>query len=362
MKRPCPEYNTLSAYLRPLVADASVPQVNNLALFIYGLILAGHVHLPRIALYIPVQGTARNAVQRLERFLKNKALAPTTWYKGIARATLACWRGREIELIMDQTALDDRFHLLFVALAFHKRAIPLLWTLLPREGCSGAAQQKKLLCQVAKLLPPVCKVVLYADREYASAELFTFLQKQGWFWVIRMKKHIWCKMASGRAFQIQEIPLGRGQVNFEEGVYLKDVKEVRMSLNCGWSSVDPDDEPWYLLSNLPAGKDILNRYTRRFCIEEMFRDFKEQGFRLDKTHLQAGKRVEALLLCVCIAYTWTLLYGVQLEQLGKRREIDRAHKPQLSLFQFALRYLKRLFAQRKEFPKQFRLSTPKYEG
>ena len=94
----------------------------------------------------------------------------------------------------------------------------------------------------------------------------------------------------------------------------------------------------------------------------MFHDFKKQGFRLDKTHLQAGKRVEVLLLCVCIAYTWTLLRGVELEQAGKRREIDRAHKPQLSVFQFALRYLKRLFARREESPKQFRLSTRKYEG
>ena len=362
MKRPCPSYDTLSAYLRPLVLDASAPQVNNLALFIYGLILAGHIHLPKIALYAPVEGTAKNAVQRLERFLKNKAVAPTAWYKGVARAILACWANREIELIMDQTDLDDRFHLLFVALAFRKRALPILWVRLDKEGCSGAAQQKKLLAQVAKLLPPSCKVVLYADREYGSKELFCFLQRQGWFFVIRMKKNIWCKQAEGRAFQIHDIPLARGQVHFADDVCLRDLPALRLSLNCGWSSLDPKDEPWYLLSNLPAGKDILNRYARRFWIEEMLRDFKEQGFRLDRTHLQAGKRVEALLLCVCIAYTWTLLYGVELEQAGKRREIDRANKPQLSVFQFALRYLNRLFARRQEFPKQFRLSTPKYEG
>ena len=325
-----------------------------MAVFIYGLILAGHVHLPKIALYIPVPGTARNAVQRLERFLKNKAIAPTFWYKGVARSVLACWQDREIELILDQTDLDDRFPLLFVALAFRKRAIPLLWTLLPKEGCSGAAEQKKLRAQAAKLLPARCKVVVYADREYGSGELFTFLHQQGWYFVIRMKKHIWCKMACGREFQIGEIPLGR---SLEDAVFLKGAPALRLSLNCGWSSRDPDDEPWYLLTNLPVGKDNLNRYGRRFLIEERFRDFKEQGFRLDKTHLQVGKRVEALVLCVCIAYTWTLLFGVELEVTGKRREIDRATKPQLSLFQLALRYLKRLFAIREAFPRQFRLST-----
>ena len=94
----------------------------------------------------------------------------------------------------------------------------------------------------------------------------------------------------------------------------------------------------------------------------MFRDFKEQGFRLEKTQLESDKRVEILVMCVCFAYTWAIFLGVALEKAGKRREVDRANKPQLSLIQFVLRYLKRIFVRREEFPRQFRLSTPKYEG
>ena len=362
MKRPCPSYNTLSEALCPLIKDATKPQIANLALFVYGLILAGHVHLPKIALYLPVAGNTGNALQRLERFLQNKAVLPTKWYEGVARGALTTWRGTEIELILDQTDINDRFHLLFVAVAFRKRALPILWCLLPTKGCSGAAAQKKLLTKVAKLLPPKTKIVLYADREYGSVELFSFLQKQGWFFVIRMKRDIWLTMACGRKFQIQEIPLGRGQINFEDGVFLPALPNLRLSLNCGWSSLDPKDEAWYLLSNLPVGKDILTRYCRRFWIEEMFRDFKEQGFRLEKTHLTNEKRVERLLLCICIAYTWSLMLGVGLEKAGKRGEVDRANRPNLSLFQFVVRYLRRLLIRREEFPRFFRLSSPKYEG
>ena len=144
MKRSCPDYNTLCEVLSPLVTEAWKPQLNNLALFVYGLLLAGHVHLPKIALTLPVTGNTRNALQRLERFLKNKAIQPTLWYEGVAKAVLARWKGGEIELIMDQTDLDDRFPLLFVALAFRKRAIPILWRLLPHEGCSGVEEQTKL--------------------------------------------------------------------------------------------------------------------------------------------------------------------------------------------------------------------------
>jgi hypothetical protein len=72
---------------------------------------------------------------------------------------------------------------------------------------------------------------------------------------------------------------------------------LRLSLNCGWSSIDPKDEPWYLLTPFRAGKDNLERYSRRFSE-------------------------------------------------GKRGEIDRTNRPHLSLFQFAIRYLKRLLARR----------------
>lgn len=282
MKRSCPDYHTLSEALLPLVTEAWKPQLNNLALFVYGLLMAGHVHLPKIALMLPIEGNVRNALQRLERFLKNKAIQPNLWYEGVARAVLASWEGREIELIMDQTDLGDRFPLLFVALAFRKRAIPILWSLLPHEGCSGVAEQTKLLTKVAKLLPAHIRIVLMADREYGSVGLFEFLQEQGWFFVIRMKKDIWCQMANGRRFQIGEIPLRRGTINFEDNVCLRDLPGLRLSLNCGWSSADPKDEPWYLLTPFRAGKDNLERYSRRFWIEEMFRDFKEQGFRLER--------------------------------------------------------------------------------
>ena len=362
MKQSCSSYDTLSEALTPLFKEATQPQIKNLALFVYGLLFTGHVHLPKIALVLPIRGTTRNALQRLERFLQNKAVQPITWYQGVAKAVLAHCKDRELELILDQTDLGDRFPLLFVALAYRNRAIPILWRLLPHEGCSGAAEQKKLLAQVAKLVPPQAKVVLYADREYGSAELFRFLSEQKWGFVIRMKKDIWCKMANGRQFQIGEIPLGRGQINFEDAVFLRDLPSLRLSLNCGWSRLDPKDEPWYLLTNLPVGKSILARYARRFWIEEMFRDFKAQGFHLDQTHLVSEQRVSVLLLCVCLAYTWTLLLGVDLENEGKRREVDRPNKPQLSLFQFAIRYLRRLFAKRDDLPPLIRVASPKYEG
>jgi hypothetical protein len=90
---------------------------------------------------------------------------------------------------------------------------------------------------------------------------------------------------------------------------------------------------------------ILVRYGGRISIEEMYRDFKEQGFRLEKPRLEDTERVSRLVLCVCIATVFALLLGDAVETQGKRRVMERAGKRQLSLFQLGLRYLKRLLVQ-----------------
>jgi len=345
MKRSCHDYITLRERLRFLITNASRPQQNNLALFVYGLLAAWHSHLPKIALHLPVGGNLKNAQQRLERFLQNPAVLATDWYQGIARAVLARFVGSHIELILDQTDLGERHPMLFVALRYRGRAFPILWRMLSAEGCSPYTEQEALLKQVACLLPSRVRVTLMADREYGSADLIGFCLKQGWHFILRLKKNRWCRLRSGHAFQLQELPLRPGTDWCEDGITLDDVPGQRFSLSCGWSEEHPDDEPWYLLSDLPAGRDILARYVGRFSIEEMFRDFKEQGFRLEKTRLRDTDRLARLVLCVCIAYVFALLLGEQVEAQGIRRFVERSVKRQMSLFQLGLRYLKRLWVQ-----------------
>ena len=152
--------------------------------------------------------------------------------------------------------------------------------LLPHEGCSGVEEQTKLLTKVAQLLPTDTRVGAAGRPRIRKCGLVSISEPTRWSFVIRMKKDIWCRMANGRLFQIGEIPLRRGTINFEDNVACG-LPYLRLSLNCGWSRLDPKDEPWYLLTPFRAGKHNLERYSRRFWIEERF-DFKEQGFRLEK--------------------------------------------------------------------------------
>ena len=342
MKRSCHDYSTLRQRLAFLVPDASQPQRNNLALFVYGLLAAWHVHLPKIALYLPVPGSLKNAQQRLERFLQNRHVVPTDWYRGVAQALLKRFAGAEIELILDATDLCDRNPMRFVAIRYRGRAFPLLWRMLPADGCSPFTEQKALLEAIAPLIPVDTYVLLMADREYGSADMIRFCLQPGWHFVFRLKKNRWCRLRSGQAFQLFELPLRPGTDWCEDGITLDEVPGARLSLSCGWSTDADDDEPWYLLSDLPCGRPILQRYVGRFSIEEMFRDFKEQGFRLEKTRLRDPERVSGLVLCVCISYVFALLLGEQVAERGAQKWVERSAKSPLSLFQMGLRYLKRL--------------------
>ena len=342
VKRSCHDYHTLRQRLAFLVSDASEPQLSNLALFVFGLLAAWHVHLPKIALYLPVPGALKNAQQRLERFLQNAHVVPTTWYLGIAKALLKRFEGGQIELILDATDLSDRNPMLFVAARYKGRAFPILWRMLPADGCSPFTEQEALLKAIVPLLPARTSILLMADREYASADMIRFCLKHGWHFLLRLKKNRWCRLCSGHAFQLQELPLRPGADWCQDSITLDDVAGARLSLSCAWSTQADDDEPWYLLSDLPAGRAMLKRYVGRFSIEEMFRDFKEQGFRLEKTRLRDGERVSRLVLCVCIGYVFALLLGEQVVERGERKLVERAVKSPLSLFQTGLRYLKRL--------------------
>jgi hypothetical protein len=118
----------------------------------------------KIALCLPIGGNLKNGVQRLERFLANPAVEATAWYRGVARAGLSCCTGCPLDLSLDATDLGERHPILFVAARYRGRAFPILWRMLPAEGCSAYTEQEALRQEVAALLPAGVQVSLYQVR------------------------------------------------------------------------------------------------------------------------------------------------------------------------------------------------------
>lgn len=344
----CPAYYTVRERLRAFLTPVSKPQLTNLSLLTFGLFAAGNSQLPRIAAKLPLLTGAAGLTQRLRRLLMNPAIEPGTLYQPVARFLLACFTGGPVRLILDATDLGGRLPVLFVAVAYRGRALPLGWRMLPAMGCSEFAEQKALLADVAALVPPSTEVTLLADREYGSLAVTRFCLNRGWHFCLRIKKNRWLLHRDGQGApqrkQPGSLPLAPGGRLFVADVRLPALPERSLSLCCGWSRDNKDDEPWYVLSDLPADHRVLALYHVRFHIEEMFRDFKEFGFRLETTHLCDPERVSRLLLCVCLAHVWLMNMGVWVSKRGLRRRVDRHKKRQLSYFQIGWRYLQKLLA------------------
>ena len=341
MPTACHPYYTVRERLRCFLRDVSKPQLTNLSLLTYGLFAAGSCQLPRIATVLPLPTGAASLTQRLRRLLMNPAINPASLYTPMAGFLLSCFAGGSVRLILDATDLGGRLPILFVAVAYRGRALPLLWRMLPKTGCSTFSEQKALLQDVASLVPASVGVTLLADREYGSVAMTRWCLSHGWHFCLRLKKNRWFTDAGGTLMQISTLPLVRGGRLYLAGIRLSALPERELSLCLGWSRDTKDDEPWYILSDLPADHRVLSTYAVRFHIEEMFRDFKEFGFRLETTHLRHPERVSRLVLCVCLAHVWLMNAGVWASKRGVRRQVDRHKKRQLSYFQIGWRLLQK---------------------
>jgi len=363
----CQTYYTVRERLRTLLR-VSKPQLTNLSLLVFGLFAAGNCQLPRIAARLPLMTGAAGLTQRLRRLLMNRAIEPDTLYAPVARLLLSRFTGGSVRLILDATDLGGRLPVLFVAVAYRGRALPIAWRMLPKAGCSPSAEQRALLDRAAALVPPSVEVTLLADREYGTEAVtrwclgrgwhLALRLKRGWHFCLRLKRSRWLIQADGTSTQPGALPLCRGGRLFLAGVRLPALPGQPLSLSCGWSADNKDDEPWYILSDLTADHRVLSTYGVRFHVEEMFRDFKEFGFRLETTHLRDPQRVSRLLLCVCLAHVWLMNAGVWLmnagvwlmnagvwvSKRGLRRQVDRHRQRQLSYFQIGWRYLQKLQA------------------
>jgi hypothetical protein len=187
----CPTYYTVRERLRAFLTRASKPQLTNLSLLTFGLVAAGNSQLPRIAAKLPLLTGPASLTQRLRRLLRNKAIEPTTLYQPIARFLLRAFGGGKARLILDATDLGGRLPVLFVAVAYRGRALPLAWRMLPSMGCSKFSEQKALLSEVAALLPSSVEVTLLADREYGSLDMTRWCLTQKWHFCLRLKKNRW---------------------------------------------------------------------------------------------------------------------------------------------------------------------------
>lgn len=318
-------------------------RIVNLAAVAVGILRSKSLQVGQIVTASPLEGSRDSLKKRVQRFLKNASISVEEYSQPLAKRLLRrlVAGGARVHLTLDRTEWRD-FNILYVCVGWRGRALPLLWGMLA-PGASSFAEQKALLEVVAAWLPPGARVLLLGDREFGTGVLAQWALQQGWGVCLRLRAHEYVRRAGGLYFEMLPLVLPGERRFWPQVAFTQQHAVAGLNLAMYWAPTAA--EPWYLITTEPTCKVACASYAKRFRIEEMFKDFKNngRGFGLELTGLRHADRLARLLLALALVYTWLLLWGAYVIATGQHKLVDNVRNPTLSVFQTGLRFVMRLW-------------------
>lgn len=233
-----------------------------------------------------------------------------------------------VYVAIDRTTWGN-INLLVASIVWKGRAIPLYWQHLETLGNSHHTKQISFLSEALPILAHH-KVVVLGDREFCSVELARWLGRQGHYFCLRQKKSTYVLIEEQLWLKLAQMGLAPGMKCFYNDVTITKSKGVgQMCIAGKWKrryrGFAPE-EPWFLLTNLNTLDEAVYAYQKRFDIEEMFRDFKLGGYRLEGCRANE-KRFIAIVLLVSIAYLCASKQGQRMKRRALQKYIARPETP-----------------------------------
>lgn len=232
--------------------------------------------------------------------------------------------GCRVYVAIDRTTWRE-INLLMASIVWKGRAIPLYWHRLETLGNSHYDEQTAFLSIALPLLADY-RVVVLGDREFCSVDLARWLGQQGHYFCLRQKKSTFVLIEDKPWVKLGQLGLTPGTKCFYNAVTMTKSKGFDKAHLAGkwkrrYQGFTPE-EPWFLLTNLETLDDAVAAYQKRFDIEEMFRDFKLGGYRLEDCRA-SHKRFMAIVLLIAIAYLCASRQGQRLKQKALQKYIAR---------------------------------------
>lgn len=284
------------------------------------------VKLETLATALPLPITFNSRRKKVQRFLSLPQLTlETIWFP-----ILQSWLKNEFEPQQVLYVAIDRtkwgcINLLMISLIWNRRALPIYWELLPKQGNSNFESQTAAITKIIRLFKDY-KVVLLGDREFCSVKLGSWVAEQRAYFCLRLKKNEFVQLEGEIWLQLEQLGLVPGMQLYLDGVSVTKQKGFgKFNVACKWKrkySGWTPDEGWFIMTNLPDLESAILSYKKRFGIEEMFRDFKSGGYKLEGTNV-TGERLVVMVLLIAIAYTTATMQGRKIKLMGIQKYIGR---------------------------------------
>ncbi len=323
------------------IIPLSQAQTRRIALLCVAVLLAGEVHLTKVARFLKSEAHQDSRVRWIARLLQVAFMTQERVYQPMLQAALASFGDRCWHLVIDRTTLwDGRIDLVTISLNYRKRALPLVWCQVPFGG-GPKEVYVDLLRRCLPLVPANIQVVFHGDTEFGSAAMIRVLREIGWDFMFAQKSdtcfrrpgaahteplsslpvtpHRRCELAKVDLFASKPI----GAINilaFYQPHYTQCRKRTRTVC--------------YLATSLPLTPGTRRLGRRRWGTEPFYRDYKSSGWHVTLSRLKHPARQEGLLIVLALVYLWAVCMGRWLCKIGQRSQVDA--KPRRHLSQFRI--------------------------
>jgi hypothetical protein len=233
-------------------------------------------------------------------------------------------QNKVVYLAIDRTKWQSN-NILMVSMIWRKRAIPIYWKMLDKQGNSTLENQQFVLTPVFDALSDY-KLIVLGEREFCSVTLGNWLKEKKVDFCLRLKKNVCIKIEEELWAELKMLGLEPGNSFFNQEVTIRKTAPIRgFNLAGKWLGKYRNittKEPWYILTSLADIQAAVDAYAKRFGIEEMFRDFKGGGYNLERTNL-TGERLSKLLILLSLAYLKSIIQGREIKSKQVQEYLSR---------------------------------------
>ena len=270
-----------------------------IAQFVSALLKTRTSNLVKVANAFETDAESDSVYRQIQRFLKNENEVSIDFLK------LLKLDGK-LKILIDRTEWkfgSTWVNILTLSVAYKNVAIPVLWEVVNHKGNATAAEHKAIIEKFVAEFGANRILRVYADREFGSFELFSYLIEKNIDFHIRLKTshksgdksflQIWRNVA-------EKVKL-KGKVKIE-------VFGLEIFVSCVKYQKDGKTE-YLIVASHERNNEAIEEYKVRWQIETMFGCLKSRGFNFEETHLTMPEKIGKLLMLLGLGLSLAMLMG-----------------------------------------------------
>ncbi len=270
-----------------------------IAQFVSALLKTRTSNLVKIANAFQTDADSNSVYRQIQRFLKNENAVSIDYLK------LLKLNGK-LKILIDRTEWkfgSTWVNILTLSVAYKNVAIPILWEVVNHKGNATALEHVAIIKKFVAEFGANRILRVYADREFGSYELFSYLIENKIDFHIRLKTS---HKSGGQSFlqifrnSAEKVKL-RGKVKIEV---------FGLELYVSLVKYQKDGKTEYLIiASKEQNKYAIEEYKVRWQIETMFGCLKSRGFNFEETHLTMPEKISKLLMMLGLGLCLAILMG-----------------------------------------------------